>query len=120
MVNKDTLSVYKLLGGVCKQEWLAKIIKCLSETKCTADSVSKFHLVMQCSQMGPYFTGLVPKRDFSPNLLPRESLKVPGTFHLQFFLGSYLSYWMNIDLFLYSIQLFLSILLCYCLLKASL
>lgn len=36
--NKDTLSVYKLIASSNKEEWLSQIVKCLSDTKCTADS----------------------------------------------------------------------------------
>lgn len=36
--NKDKLSIYKLNGGSeAKEDWMAKIVKCLSDTKCTAD-----------------------------------------------------------------------------------
>ena len=39
--NKDTLTTYKLIGGANKEQWIKEIVKCLSETKCTADSVRK-------------------------------------------------------------------------------
>ena len=43
--NKDTLTTYKLIGGANKEQWIKEIVKCLSETKCTADSVRKFSYV---------------------------------------------------------------------------
>ena len=47
--NFDTLSIFKLISGTTtKVDWVTNIVKCLSETKCTADTVNiSFFLFLQ-------------------------------------------------------------------------